>query len=256
MPDERYFIEALHRGLRVLEAFAGERRPRALSLVEIAEAVELDKSTAFRFVHTLHELGYLRRDDDTKRYAPGLKLLELGFAALESVDLLQLAEPHLADLARETGEAVNMAVRDGDEIVYVAHISSMQVVNVNMRVGARLPLYCSSMGKVHLLDLTLDELRALLGPGPYEARTARTLTTPDALWADLELGRWKGYAVSDEELVVGARSLAAPLRNREGQIVAAINVSVSSARFTRREMEERLSAPILHTARQISRVLL
>lgn len=259
MPDERYFIEALHRGLRILEAFAEEgpaRKREDLSLVQIAEAVDLDKSTAFRFVYTLQELGYLERDEASKRYRPGLKLLELGFAALESLDLVQRAEPHLAELARETGEAVNMALRDGVQIVYVAHISSTQVVSVNMRVGARLPLYCSSLGKAHLLDHSAEALGDLLGKGPYEAQTERTLTTLDALWADLELARWHGYTVSDEELVVGARSLAAPVRNRDDQIIAAVNVSVSSARFSRQELEQHYAQPVLNTARQISRVTL
>lgn len=259
MPDERYFIEALHRGLRVLEAFIEEgpaQKGKDLSLVQIAEAVDLDKSTAFRFVYTLQELDYLRRDETSKRYRPGLKLLELGFAALESLDLVRSAEPHLAELARETGEAVNMAVRDAAEIVYLAHISSTQVVAVNMRVGARLPLHCSSLGKAHLLDHTAEELRDLLGPRPYEARTPRTLTTPDALWADLELARWRGYTVSNEELVLGARSLAAPVRNRERQIVAAINVSVSSARFSQQELEERYTRAVLEAARRISQVVL
>lgn len=254
MPDERYFIEALHRGLRVLEAFTDERKD--LSLVQIAETVDLDKSTAFRFVYTLQELGYLERDEASKRYRPGLKLLELGFAALDGLDLVQLAESHLAELARKTGEAVNLAVRDGAQIVYVAHISSTQMVAINMRVGARLPLHCSSLGKAHLLDFSPDALRDLLGAGPYEARTKRTLTTPETLWADLELARWQGYTVSDEELVVGARSLAAPVRNRENQIVAALNVSVSSARFSRQELEERYAQTVLETARRISQGVL
>lgn len=254
MADERYFIEALHRGLRVLEAFSEEKD--SLSLVQIADAVKLDKSTAFRFVYTLHDLGYLQRDEATKRYRPGLKMLEVGFSALESFDLARVAKPHLDELARESGEAANLAVRDGKEIVYLLHIGSAQVVGVNMRVGTRLPLYCSSMGKAHLLDHSYEELGQLLGTGPYEAHTVQTLTTPDALWADLELGRWKGYTVSDEEMVVGARSLAAPLRNRDGHIVAALNVSVSSARFSRQELEERFAQPVLEAARHISRVLL
>lgn len=254
MPDERYFIEALHRGLRVLEAFSEEND--SLSLMEIADAVKLDKSTAFRFVYTLQDLGYLQRDEATKRYRPGIKMLELGFSALESFDLAQVAKPHLAELARESGEAANLAVRDGIEIVYVLHIGSAQIVGVHMRVGKRLPLHCSSMGKAHLLDHSYEEVRKLLGAGPYKAHTAQTLTTPDALWADLELGHWKGYTVSDEEMVVGARSLAAPVRNRDSHIVAALNVSVSSARFSRQELEDRFAQPVLEAARQVSRVLL
>jgi DNA-binding IclR family transcriptional regulator len=183
-------------------------------------------------------------------------LLELGFAALQSLDLARIATADLTELARQTGEAVNMALRDGLELVYVTHIGSAQVVAINMRLGARLPLHCSSMGKAHLLDLSREAIRELLGPGPYEARTAHTLTSLDALWADLEVGRRRGYTVSDEEAVVGVRSLGAPIRNRDDEIVAALNVSVSSARYSQQEMEERFARSVVETAGRISRVAL
>lgn len=251
--DSRYFIEALHRGLRILEVFS-EERPR-LTLAEIVEAVGLDKSTAFRFVYTLQTLGYLERDPENKRYRPGLKVLNLGFTALNSLDVAQLAHPYLKELSEKTGEATNMALRDGAEIVYVVRISPMQIVNVNLRVGSRLPAHCTSMGKALLAGLSREELHALLGEGPYEELTPKTITGLDELLAELEEVNEQGYAVSDEELVVGARSLAAPIRQRDGEAVAAINVSVSSARLSRREMEERFAGPVVETTQRISRAL-
>lgn len=251
--DSRYFIEALHRGLRILETFS-EETPQ-LSLAEIVEAVGLDKSTAFRFVYTLQTLGYLERDPESKRYRPGLKVLKLGYTALNSLDIVQLARPYLKELSEKTDEATNMALRDGAEIVYVVRISPLQIVNVNLRVGSRLPVYCTSMGKALLADLSPEELHELLGEGPYEALTPKTITEPDTLLAELERVNRLGYAVNDEELIIGVRSLAAPIRQTDGEVVSAINVSVSSARLTREEMEKQFAEAVVETAQWISQAL-
>ena len=251
--DSRYFIEALHRGLRILEVFS-EERPR-LTLAEIVEVAGLDKSTAFRIVYTLESLGYLERDPASKRYRPGLKVLNLGYTALNSLDVAQLARPYLKELSEKTDEATNMALRDGAEIVYVVRISPMQIVNVNLRVGSRLPAHCTSMGKALLADLSREALRDLLGEGPYEALTPKTITEPDALMAELDRVKQQGYAVSDEELVIGARSLAAPIRQTDGEVKAAINVSVSSARLSRQEMEDGFAEAVVETAQRISQAM-
>ncbi|MDT8304296.1 MAG: IclR family transcriptional regulator [Anaerolineae bacterium] len=251
--DGRYFIGTIHRGLRILEAFS-EARP-SLSLVEIAAAVDLDKSTAFRFVYTLQELGYLERDPETKRYRPGLKVLRLGFTVLNGLDSAQIARPYLKSLSAQTGTAANMALRDGTEIVYIQRVSPLQILNVNLHVGSRLPVHCSSMGKAQLLDFSCDELDALLGSGPYQAYTPHTIIRRDALCADLARARERGYAVSDEEMLVGIRSIAAPIRDTAGEIVAAINVSAASAGLSRPEMEARYAREVVDTAARISREL-
>lgn len=251
--DSRYFIEALHRGLRILEVFS-EETPQ-LSLAEIVEAVGLDKSTAFRFVYTLQTLGYLERDPESKRYRPGLKVLKLGYTALNSLDIVQLARPYLKELSEKTDEATNMALRDGAEIVYVVRISPLQIVNINLRVGSRLPAYCTSMGKALLADLSPEKLHELLGEGPYEALTPKTITEPDTLLAELDRVNQLGYAVNDEELIIGVRSLAAPVRQTDREVVAAINVSASSARLSRQEMEDRFAEAVVKTAQRISQSL-
>ena len=251
--DERYFIEALSRGLRILEAFSEDRA--ALTLVEVAKAVDLDKSTVFRFVYTLEELGYLERDPQSKRYRPGIKVLRLGFTAVNNLDISERAEPHLQWLADRSGEAINMAVREGSEIVYIERISPVQIVNINLHVGSRLPVHCTSMGKIQLIDFSADAIGGLLGEGPYEAYTAKTLTTLDALLAEVEEARARGYAVGDEELAVGLRSIAAPIRGADGQIAAAVNVSVSSARISRAELEERLGPLVMEAGQRISGAL-
>lgn len=251
--DERYFIEALSRGLRILEAFS-EDRP-TLTLVEVAKAVGLDKSTVFRFVYTLEELGYLERDPQSKRYRPGIKVLRLGFTAVNNLDISERADPHLQWLADESGEAINMAVREGSEIVYIGRISPVQIVNINLHVGSRLPVHCTSMGKIQLIDFSAEAIGGLLGAGPYEGFTAKTVTTLDALLAEVEEARAQGYAVGDEELAVGLRSIAAPIRGADDQIAAAVNVSVSSARVSRMELEEQLGPMVVEAGQRISSAL-
>jgi IclR family transcriptional regulator, pca regulon regulatory protein len=251
--DNRYFIEALGRGLQVLEAFSEE--DHSLTLTEISDAVALNKSTTFRFVYTLENLGYLERDPETKRYRPGLKVLRLGFVALNSLELAQIARPFLKALSKRCGETTNMTVRDGDQIVYVARNKTQQVISVNLQLGSRLPVHCTSMGKALLVDFSREELRQLLGEGPYPVMGPNTITTLNGLATELEQVRRRGYAINDEELTAGLRSVAAPVRARQSQVVAAINISIPSARASRQEMEQSLAAMALETASEISLAL-
>jgi IclR family pca regulon transcriptional regulator len=251
--DSRYYIEALGRGLQILEAFS-EQSP-SLSLTEIASTVGLDKSTVFRSVYTLESLGYLERDPETKRYRPGLKVLRLGFDVLNNLEMAQIAQPYLKALSGKCGETTNMTIRDGKEIVYVVRNKTQQVISVNLQLGSRLPVYCTSMGKAQLIDLSQDELRDLLGEGPYPVMAPNTITTLDALVAELDKVRRQGYAINDEEMAVGLRSVAAPVREASGQVAAAINVSVPSARVSRQEMEMVLAPMVVDTAHQTSLAL-
>jgi len=253
MPNHRYHIDALERGLRVLEAFSTELP--SLSMTEIADHAGLSKSTAFRVAHTLEQLGYLRRDPDTKRYRPGLKVLRLGFSTLNSLEMGQIAQPYLKALSAECGETTNMTVRDGTDIVYVVRNKTQQILAVDLHLGSRLPVYCTSMGKVQLMDFSRHDLADLLGEGPYPVVGPNTITTLDGLVDEIKRIRRQGYAINDEELAVGLRAVAAPVRGRQGQVAAAINVSIPSARASRRQMEETLAPMVLETAGEISGVL-
>jgi len=251
--DSRYFIEALERGLQILEAFSEEGR--SLTLTEIGASAGLNKSTVFRFVYTLEKLGYLERDPRTKRYRLGLKVLQLGFTALNSLEIAQIAQPYLKALTAECGETTNMTVRDGKDIVYVARNKTRQIISVDLQLGSRLPVYCTSMGKAQLIDLSRQELHALLGEGPYHKVGPNTITTLDALIAELGKVRQQGYAINDEELAVGLRSVAAPVRDRNGEVVAAVNISAPSVRVSRQELEEVLCPMAVKTASEISLAL-
>ncbi len=253
MSKNQYHIEALERGLQTLEAFS--RESPTLSMTEIAAHVGLSKSTAFRFTHTLEELGYLERDPETKRYRPGLKVLRLGFGALNSLEIGQVAQPHLKALSDRTGKTTNVAVRDESEIVYVARNKTQDILALDLHLGSRLPVYCTSMGKAQLIDLTRPQLFDLLGDGPYPQRGPNTITTLPALLAELAQVRSQGFAVNDEELAPGLCSLAAPVRDHSGQIVAAVNISALNVRLSRQELESQFAPLVLEVSRQISSAL-
>jgi IclR family pca regulon transcriptional regulator len=249
----RYFVSTLARGMQVLEAFS--RTSPQLSLTQIASKLDLDKSTAFRILYTLEQLGYLERDKRTRLYRLGLKSLQIGLTALNSLDLVQAAQPHLKDLFDKCGETTNMAVRDGREIVYVARHKTQQVLNVGLEAGSRLPVWCTSMGKAQLVDLSPDELHDLLGNDRFPPAGPNALPDLAALMVELDVVRARGYALNDEELEVGVRSVAAPVCDSGGRIVAAVNVSVPSVRVSRAELESRLAPMVVETASRISQAL-
>ena len=253
MPRDKYHIEALERGLHVLEAFS--RKSPSLSMTEIAEQAGLSKSTAFRVAHTLEDLGYLERDPESKRYRPGLKVLRLGFSALNSLEMGQVAQPYLKALSSQCGWTSNMTVRDEGDIVYVARNKTEQILSVDLHLGSRLPAYCTSMGKALLSDLGRQELQALMGAGPYARRGPNTIEDLEELDAALEKVRAQGYAINDEELVAGLRAVAAPVRGHTNEVIAAVNVSVPSVRVSLHELEDELAGLVVATARQISLIL-
>lgn len=250
MSNPRYKIDALARGLEILALFTSEKP--SLNLTEIVTSTQINKSTAFRILSTLELLGYLERDPDTRYYQPGLKVLQLGFTALNSLDLAQIAQPYLKSLSDEIGETTNMAIRDGKEIVYVARNATWHIIGVNVHRGSRAPVYCTSMGKAQLIDLSQQELHNLLGEGPYSKMGPDTIQYLKDLLVELEKIRRQGYAVNDQELAGGLRSVAAPIRDAQGKIIAAINISMPGFRITREELEGRLAPKVMETARLIS----
>jgi len=246
----RYRIEALACGLQILTLFTPEKP--ALTLAEIVAITNLNKSRAFRVLSTLEMLGFLEHDPITHSYRPGMKVLELGFTVLNSLEIAQIAQPYLKVLSDACGETTNMSIRDGAEVIYVARNATQQIISVNLQRGSRLPAYCTSMGKAQLIDCSHQELMDLLGDGPYPKRSHNTITCLTDLILDLDKTRLRGYAINDEELAAGLRSVAAPLRDYGGKVVAAINISVPGSRISRQALEEDLAPHVVGTARQIS----
>jgi IclR family pca regulon transcriptional regulator len=251
----RYTIEALARGLEILSLFSAGRS--ALSLAQIIAESGLTKSTAFRVVATLESLGYLEHNPETRRYRPGLAVLQLGFAALSSLELRQVARPHLERLADDLGETASLAVldRDGRDIIYVDRVRNRAIVGVVLGVGSRVPAHATSLGKALLASLSDADLSAWMSAAPPRAFTGQTRASREALMADLTLTRDRGYALSDQELAAGLRGAAAPIRDGSGQAVAAISVSGPSATLTIERLEGVVAPAVVETASRISKAL-
>ncbi|MFE2518170.1 IclR family transcriptional regulator C-terminal domain-containing protein [Streptomyces mirabilis] len=221
----REFIESLARGLTVITAF-GEGRAE-LNLTEVAQATGLARATARRALITLEHLGYVTAHDRVFRLTP--RVLGLGFPPLSRTSLAEIAAPHLTELSQRLHDSVSLAVLTGDEIQYTGRVSTSRVMSVHITVGTRLPAYPTALGRVMLADLPEPPLTELL------PLTPRTITDPARLKAVLDRVREEGYALVDEELEVGLRSVAVPVRERGGRVVAAVNVAMHSSRRTPEE---------------------
>jgi len=246
-----YIVQSLARGLQVLRCFT-PAKPR-LSLQEIADQLGIPKGSAFRMVATLEALGYLKQDPETKRYRVDIGVLELGFTCLSGLGYPDVALPHLERLAHETQDSASMAVLKGLDIVYIARASIQRVMSINLSVGSRLPAYCTSMGKVllaYLDEQALDDYFRQLGKP--EKLTPYTVTDPDQLRRHLAEIRRHGYAINDQELELGLRSAAAPVRDARGEVVAAINVSTVAARVSLAELHQEIVPKLLRCADTIS----
>lgn len=226
--DSQPFIRALARGLDVIEAMSNQ--PGGMSLSEVAAAVALDRATARRILLTLKDKGYVRMLDRNFTLAP--RVLNLGFAYLSSMPLWHIAAPYLREIAEAAGASCSIGVLDGSELVYMAREQSIKRrTTLRVDIGMRFPLHCTSMGKVLLAGLQPDALDSLLETLPLTAHTRHTITDRDALRAAVDTVRRDGWAVSDQEFEDGIRSVAIPLRNRTGAVIAAMNISSHASRL-------------------------
>jgi IclR family pca regulon transcriptional regulator len=241
------FVRSLDRGLAVIRAFDAEH-PR-LQLSEVARAAGLTRAAARRFLLTLVQLGYVRVDG--RHFSLRPRVLELGYAYLSGQTLPDIALPHMETFVSSVGESSSVSVLDGDDVAYIARVPTKRIMTVVISVGTRFPAYATSMGRVLLAGLPGHELEAFLARADLPPRTPRTITDPGALRWTLDQVREQGYAIVDEELEEGLRSAAAPIRNRDGAVVAAVNVSVSASRTSVEQLRARFVPPLLQTAAQI-----
>ncbi|WP_331376583.1 IclR family transcriptional regulator [Sinorhizobium chiapasense] len=232
---ETDFVSGFARGLKVIEAF-GEAQPR-LTIAEAAKITDLDRATVRRSLLTLSELGYA--DYDGKFFTLTPKILRLGHAYLSATPLPALVQPYLDQLSEKAGQSASASVLDGTEVVYVARASQRRVMSINLMPGSRLPAYCASMGRVLLAALPEAEARDILARTELKANTPHTKTDPEELIEELRRVREQGYAVIDQELELGLCSIAVPLLNARGQVVAALNIGAPAAHVAAAELAER-----------------
>jgi IclR family transcriptional regulator, pca regulon regulatory protein len=241
------FVQSLDRGLAVIRCFSSERP--SLTLSEVAERTGLTRAAARRFLLTLQELGYV--GSTGRQFSLRPRVLALGYAYLSSFSVAQIAQPHLEDLAEELHESCSVSVLDGDDIVYVARASANRIMTIALTVGTRLPPYPTSMGRVLLASLPEEELDAHLRRTQLRKLTERTVVDETELRQILAKVAAQGWAAVDQELEAGVRSIAVPILDSSGRVVAAINASAHAARVQMRTLEKQFLPRLLNAAQQI-----
>lgn len=216
-------IQSLQRAFAILETVAG--RGTGITMAEISREVGLHPSTAFHLLRTIVALGYLRQDETTRQYRLGSKVFQLAASVLTELQLAEIGEPILTEMANRTGETSHLAVFDRGEVVVVARAEGTSPLRLAERVGYPRPAHCTAIGKVLLAHQREADLRAFFASARLEPRTANTITSADRLEEELAKVRQQGHAVDDEEFAQGLRCLAAPVRSFTGQVVAAIGLS-------------------------------
>ncbi|MBW9120044.1 helix-turn-helix domain-containing protein [Microbacterium trichothecenolyticum] len=237
-------VQSLARGLAVIRAFDAEHPE--LTLSDVARRADITRAAAGRFLRTLEQLGYVRAAGRTFSLTP--RVLELGFSYLSALSIPEIVQPHLERLSREVDESVSAAVLDGGDIVYIARVPTRRIMSVRITIGTRFPAFATSMGRVLLAGLRAGSLDELLEASALPSLTERTLTDPHALRAELDRVRAQGWSLVDGELEPGLRSVAVPLHDRRGDVVAAVNVSTSATRDSVDHVVNEYLPPLQRTA--------
>jgi len=246
----RYRIQAIERAVAILNAFSAEEPE--LGVTDLADRLDLHKSTVHRFLVNLEAAGLVERDRRTSRYRLGLRIFELGGLVLQQMNLWDEALPFLEGLVSDTGETGHLAVLDGGEAVYIERVEARRALRIPSAIGRGYPAHATSLGKVLLANLDRESAMALVEERGLHRCTPRTITDPDALWRELDKVRVEGYAVDDEEYEEGLRCIGAPIVGHTGQIVAALGIGGPVTRVTPERVDE-LAALVMAAATSLSR---
>jgi IclR family pca regulon transcriptional regulator len=245
------FMTSLARGLAVLQAFSDQRR--SLTMAQISHKTGIPRASVRRCLHTLMELGYAEAEGNHFSLKP--KVLTLGYSYLSSTPLTVSAHPYLNRISRTLNESCSLAVLQDDEVLYVGRSATSRIMSVSLTTGSRLPAYCTSLGRVMLAHLPPEELDAWFERVPLKAMTDRTVVSRARLREILLEVRAQGYAMIEEELEVGLRSIAVPVRGASGNVLAALNVGAHAARVSSRKMQEEFLPALLKGAQELSILL-
>jgi DNA-binding IclR family transcriptional regulator len=234
--SEKYMVPALERGLRLLQEFG--RDNATLGAPELARRLQLPRATVFRMLNTLEIMGFLQRAEGGSDYRLGLSVLRLGFEFLSSMDLTELGQPVIARLCEQTRFPCNIVVRDGRSIVYVAKVTPPTPLTSSVRVGTRLPVHATLLGRVLLGDLTLPELRALYPEDTLEAHSHQTPKTVQELFQLVEADRQRGHTAGAGFFESSISTIAAPVRDRSGRVVAALGLTLATGQADAQRQSE------------------
>ena len=249
-PGDSY-VQSFARGLEVIRSFSAAAPQQTLT--QVAVQTGLTRAGARRILLTLQTLGYV--ETDGKRFSLTPRILDLGFAYLSSMPIWNLAEPVMEALVEQVRESSSAAVLDGNDIVYVLRVPTHKIMSISLGVGSRLPAYCTSMGRVLLAGLGDDVAQARLAASDVKPLTHHTLTDQNALLAAVRTARVQGWCLVNQELEEGLISMAAPITDRAGRTVAALNISGQANRTSARVMQDTMLPALLDAANTISRLL-
>lgn len=245
------FMTSLARGLAVVQAFSDSRKPQTIA--NISQKTGIPRAAVRRCLHTLRELGYV--DAELNNFSLRPKVLTLGYSYLSSTPLTVSAQPYLNNISRTLNESSSLAVLDDGEVLYVARAATSRVMSVALNTGSRLPAYCTSLGRVMLAHLPADQLDAYLARTKLRAMTENTVVNQKRLREILAGVRQDGYAINDEELELGLRSIAVPVRGASGTVLAALNVGAQAARVSVQQLRQEF-LPVLQRGAQELSILL
>lgn len=240
------FMTSLERGLAVLQAFSQERR--VLTTSQISQRTGIPRAAVRRCLYTLAKLGFVT-EEDNRLFSLRPRVLKLGHAYIATTPLAHAAQPVLRHISTTLNESSSVAILDGDEILYIARASTSRIMSIDLHIGSRLPAYCTSMGRVLLAHFSDEALDAYLDRTKLIQYTPRTIVSREGLRSTLASVRENGYALVDQELEIGLRSIAVPIPGANRQVTAALNVGVQAARISIAEMESRI-LPVLREGAQ------
>jgi IclR family transcriptional regulator, pca regulon regulatory protein len=245
------FMTSLARGLAVIRAFSDQRR--SLTIAQLSHRTGIPRAAVRRCLYTLKQLGYADTDGNTFSLKP--KVLTLGYSYLSSTPLTVSALPFLNNVSRALNESCSLAVLDENEVLYVARSATSRIMSVSLNTGSRLPAYCTSLGRAILAHLPPEQLDQYFAKVTLKAFTDRTIVSERRLREMLDEVRDKGFALVEEELEVGLRSIAVPVRGASGSVVAALNVGAQAARVSARQMKSEFLPVLLRGAQEMSVLL-
>jgi len=246
------FVQSFARGLDVIKTFNRQRPEQTLT--EVAQSAGLARASARRILLTLEHLGYVERSDRKFRLTP--QILDLGFAYLNSTPFWNLAEPVVEQLSLQTSESTSLAVLDGTDVVYILRVPAKKIMTVTLAIGSRLPALWTSLGRVLLAEKSDNELKFLLKNTVFtEQPTKKTLLDKQELFVAIQQVREQGWCIVEQELEVGLVSMAAPVRDHSGKVIAAINISGHAQRTSAEEMKNNFLGFLLAASRQISTLI-
>ncbi len=246
-------IQSVVKAAKVMETLADAGKP--LSLSQIAEAVSMGLPTAYRFLRTLAFLEWVERDPELKLYRIAPRVVRFAHSFFDMSDLWSFAHQHLILARREYNETFNLAILDGTDILYLDRVKTKKILDINLEIGSKLPAFCTSMGRVLLASQPRAKARRLLERSARTAFTRHTITDTTGLMTILDAVRTQGYAVNHGEMAPELLSVAAPVRNHDGQVVAAVNMAVNADHYDQPAVETTLIPAVISVAAGISKAL-